>query len=907
MSPTSRRKFLKSVSAASVVSTLGTTAMLAKAAGAGDVSATSCATPSLIPAGMENTLGIIGDQVTAKFYSTAGTATYPTKVRYMANGYITWALALSRQRLRIVSNQAKDGAMVSGNGAFNFTSQMDACLCANVSDIICMGGQQDLGAGVALADLKTAWVQVIKMAAAKGKRVWWLTQTPADSLQPTQRADIDKLNEWIMGEASNHANVIAIDVAGHGTVSQLTPSGNAQFHSWKSGNITTPNSDKITPNNVGAYWIGKIIAAAWSDAIPDHFALATDPNDDIEGDPRSYNIIHNSLLNEWGVVQATLQSGGGGYMPRPNSDNFPLIFKNTAGIVLDEGAQGFAKVNSAGAVTSIVITHAGVYAESEEPTISFELGGGSGASAIAKLGIGGFAPDTRTTVERIARAQHGNDAKLTISFEQYQATHGLNYDYTLNADLIKHLGPNDIFAIRCEVTRDTPDTNDKLASVGPQIFIFGTVNQAYDSCGYSADDKPLPEAFTAVFLTPPVKHINGASMRFSFNATNDQSYASNTKAEIRFGRISCLVSPSKVITPVVKEIVKFHPGHYVTIVEDWKYATFMDQDGFNTGIAKGDPLHLTTAAWSGVEKPIRWAVLEPFPGQYDTSTIKDWITNLRAWNTANPGRNPKRLILYLLTDSYNNPRVPYYPQDILDAKEADGVTPKYYYVHVPGGGGKKLKYFDTYVQQRLIALGKRLAEEFDDEPLFEAFRMDETSPGDTFIGLYPTRRTDYVEGQVEIAAEINRAFKKTMFIMGFNFLADQKLSRATRMFIQAGVGMGVVDLVKTDTSLTAPYASYRQIKAASPYVPSLAHFDGGNYWRNSAGPENDLPSIIPFAADKANVSHICWSRNDWQLVAPNYWTLTKNLNEMAANVPIDWDSVTGRSYGLATTRPTSIN
>lgn len=876
-----RRKFLKSVTAASMVSTLGSAALIARAA-----TTASCTGYSALetpPSGTSNTLGIIGDQVTAKFYIKSVTNSIET-VKFMSNGYITWAQALSGQKLRIVANQSQAYTMVTGADIDNgFKKQMQDCLAAQVSDIICMGGQQDLVNGISLDTVKTAWLEIIQIAVCANKRIWWLTQTPVDNANDAIRASIYQLNLWIIDQARNFSNVTVIDVAA--VVSRLIGSGATAYQQWL--DRTRNKDDFYTPINTGAFAIGKAIAQQWN-GLPSTFQLASNPLDDIQGDPRSFNIIHNGLMGDIGINRVTDLVGGSGYKGDGNG-YFPLIFEGGTG----SGAIGRAQVNGSGAVIAVDIQHSGLYTVA--PSISFAKGLGGGASATARLGIAGF-----THGESVIEAQSertdkiGVDANLTISYPNYQTKRGLGYHFSMGEELLKHLGANDTFTIQCAVSHVAAQS--MLTAAGPYIKCYGGTERTYDSCGDSPDDLPLPAFTDAIFVTPPLAHTDAKNIRFYLYATNDQSWASNAKARVKFGRVSCSVSPSKMIDPVVKDVVKFHPGHYVTVYPDWNYATFQKQDGFNTGIVQGN---VTTAAWSGVEKQVRWATIQPTATSYDFSTITDWIDGLRAWNAAHPERNPKRLMLYLLSDSYNNPSPAYLPDHILNGKNSD--SDSYYYFH-SNGNGKKLKYFDTFVQSQLIALGQALAAEFDAEPLFEGYRMDETSPGNTLVGLHPTRLTDYIEGQIHVAAEVNRAFKQTMFIMGFNFVADQKMSRAARMLVQAGVGMGVVDLVKTDTSLAGPFASYDYIKAASPYVSSVAHFDSGNYWSNTTLPVADLADIITFARARVNASHICWYRNNL-VAAPNYWTLTTTLNKL----PTDWDSAAGRSYGLSTTRATSLN
>lgn len=892
MRPTSRRKFLKSVTAASVVSTLGGTGLIANAATASCTSYASLEAPA---PGMENTLGIIGDLVTAKFFPAPVMVGTTLKTAYMGNGYLTWALALSGQPLRIVANQARDGALVTGTGEADYRKQLDACLAAKVTDIICMGGQQDFKNGVSLDSVKAAWESLIDDAVCANKRVWWLTQTPVTEAanEVVIRIKIDQLNAWMRSKAEGApSNLKIIDVA-HTVSTEDRASDGRAYRKWKDN---TAGSDGFTPNNAGAFLMGKAIKEHWLAHLTNRLALASDATDNIQDDPRSYNIMHNSLLGDTGVNKMSVTNRGSGYtVPNPQYPYFPLVFKNGVGA----GAAGLAKVSNS-EVVELVVTNSGNY--TVPPEISFELGTGQNASGIAALGPAGFTPDNRTTISRVPRADAiGEDARLDIQFENHASKFGVNYDYTLAADLIKHIGPKDLFSIRCAVGR--PNATDQLAAAGPVIYVNGGAGpRMYDSCGDSQDDVPLPEPFeNAVFVTPPMRYEEATNIRSYVYGKKDSAYRAGSKGAFKFGRISGIVEPSMKIAPVVKTAVKFNPGHYVTVYQDWLPTAFIAQDGFNIGFGSNNPQQPTTNAWSGVEKQIRWATLEPEPGIYHWDMVDAWLKYLDAWNAANPMRNPKRLMLYLLTDSYNDLKSDalYLPPYILDAKNDQNEA---LYHYQPDEKGIKLKYFDGFVQQRLILLGQAIADRYDDKPLFEAFRMDETSPGKRLPRLHPTKLTDYIEGQIHIAAEINRAFKQTMFVMGFNFVADQKLSRAARLFIEAGVGMGTVDIVQSDQTLAAPFASYSYIKAASAYVPSLGHFDGGNYHANTLIPV-DLTTVMPFVEATLNMSHICWYRNDWYKNGPNYWNLTAMLNA----VGVDWDSVSGRAWKLSTTRPSSIS
>lgn len=881
----SRRTFLKTVTAASVASTLGNAAVLSKAYATQVSTRYGTVTTDNLPSN-DNTLGIVGDIVTSKFYSVSA-----TEVKYMANGYLTWALALAQQRLRIKSNQSAPSATVKND----FYNQVEACIADGVTDIVCMGGQSDLRNGTTLADLQTAWSSVIARAAQGAQRVWWLTQTPLNSniASATLRNTITSLNTWIISKASEYSNVTVIDVT---TPVSATKDGGPVW----SGNLS---SDGITPINIGALRIGQAIAAKWNAAISNHFELAVDPLDDIVSDPRSVNIVHNSLFTEGlGVSSFDTLTGGSGY-----SGNFDLVFRGGSG----SGAIAQAVV-SGGVVTGMNIINPGSY--TSPPDVSFEKGNGSGAAGTIKLGAAGYANLNRRVDTSLEAHPDGNTygqvAKVKVTFPTFDFDCGLRYAYTMNRDMLKHLGPKDDFSVRCEVHREA--IADKLAAAGPAIRMYrGSTTFIYHSCYASPGDQALPAdvQFKAVFLTPTARVANTNSVELLFHVASDRSYVADATGTVKVGRFSCLVQPSVTYTRAQKGIVNFHPGHYLNVYADWGYGHFDTQDGFETNPVPTSTSPGTTAAWRGIERPWYWKDLEPTKGVYNLDGIYNWLEYLRNYKNKDGTPVAKYLLVYLLSDSYNTKKAEdSFPQYILNDPEYD----KGVYLH-NNGKGYKTRYDNVHVQDRLIALAQAIAARFDSDPVFEGFRIDETAAGDTLQSVlteHNTRTgenvtlTDYVEGQVRIAVEMNKAFKQSMFTIGFNYVADHKDTRMARMLVQAGVGMGAVDIVQIEPTLAGKYMSYDIIKSASRFVPSLAHFDALNYMSNGSV-EQDVSTVTGFAATNLNASHISWYRQWPSNLSNNYEDLIKYFN--AKKTQAEWQSAAGCTDGLNTVPAESIS
>ena len=149
---------------------------------------------------------------------------------------------------------------------------------------------------------------------------------------------------------------------------------------------------------------------------------------------------------------------------------------------------------------------------------------------------------------------------------------------------------------------------------------------------------------------------------------------------------------------------KWHPGHYIL-----RYPKQKEPEYFYSVM-----LDLrATPVFRGVQKKYFWNKLEPQKGVYDFSEVKSDLANLARIN--------KQLILTVQAQSFitSEKLVPEY---LLADEYEGGVYP------INTGRGFNVAYYNTPVQDRLIALVQALGREFDQHPNLEAINFEETSP-----------------------------------------------------------------------------------------------------------------------------------------------------------------------------------
>lgn len=562
------------------------------------------------PTQLGNTLAVIGADILAQYYYVNTTAGQ-LNTSYNASGIVTWAQALSKQRLKIVSSTAANGCRVVApltpeQDKPSFMAQLDAAIAKGASVAIVMGGIPDLLQGVPLVTLTNGFKLFLDKAAANGIYVILLTHTPyaiSTALGHSMQQAIIQLNRWIKMEGTLRRGVKVIDaysiVAAPTTASSHYAAAASQTQAWKNN---YHRGDHRSPNNLGAYYIGKAVAADITANFSERDILVSSPFDTIEAaQPHSNNLAVNPCFTDCtAIVGIKVNNGGTGY-----THGAPVTFGNvgagtgaqytanvTGGVIV-----GFAPVSLSNPDGSSTVLATGKnYAD----TTTASVAGGTGLNCTVVLGPVGWSTSSTapTTITKTPRAD-GVGNNLTMALTYPSGTTGRGYfmnrifndvtTTTRSSTLMEQfLSVNDIFQAAIEVSAEA----NQFVAGSLYISYWVGSTQVIESCRKENNDKLIPEAFTAVFVTPPSQRpINTTDLRFSirFNANT----STGETLTVTVGRVSFVAEPQVDLAYAVKSGVKYNPGHYLFLqpkvtVLDWFRGAFdpnnaNNPDGPNKG------------------------------------------------------------------------------------------------------------------------------------------------------------------------------------------------------------------------------------------------------------------------------------------------------------------------------------
>jgi len=238
-----------------------------------------------------NTLAIIGDSVSALWRSVGATISERNP-----KGYITWALALSKDRLTVVSDQSLGGSMLTGAGAGTNISatQLPLAIASGAGHLLVQGGVNDFfQAGAAVADVKAAWLTIVNSAIAAGMTVWWVIAPTVNSAYSSYsvaaQGKMLEVNDWIRQQASTQyakRGVFVVDLA----AVVVDPA------STTASGLTNYLYDNLHPRNIGAYPMGAELARMWNLFIPESHQLLSSNADNKAYSASSTNILTNGLF-----------------------------------------------------------------------------------------------------------------------------------------------------------------------------------------------------------------------------------------------------------------------------------------------------------------------------------------------------------------------------------------------------------------------------------------------------------------------------------------------------------------------------------------------------------------------------------------------------------------------------------
>lgn len=320
-------------------------------------------------------------------------------------------------------------------------------------------------------------------------------------------------------------------------------------------------------------------------------------------------------------------------------------------------------------------------------------------------------------------------------------------------------------------------------------------------------------------------------------------------------------------TPPVNTPVKWHPGHYYTLM--------------STG--KNDLKHLKqiyreleeTPALRGVQIRYEWAELESAEGVYNFTSIDQRLAELAA--------QKKRLIVLLQIKSFD-PKTALVP-DYLKAKIYDGgVFPFRNDFRSDRGNvirGYNIKFWNSKVYNRFVALVNALGKHFNSHPYFEGIGLTETSMGEPITELSKNEVDGFYNNLLGINQQLRKYFPNTMTFQFTNYprpILESFIGKLKAM----GTALGGPDvflddpglLLKKPNSPRGVYHYYPELSGIVPLTPSVMQANHANTRHNGTGKTPAVSELLEFARDKLKANYIFWTR------APGHYPkILKILNE----------------------------
>lgn len=298
--------------------------------------------------------------------------------------------------------------------------------------------------------------------------------------------------------------------------------------------------------------------------------------------------------------------------------------------------------------------------------------------------------------------------------------------------------------------------------------------------------------------------------------------------------------------PIVTNPIKWHPGHYYTIL--------------NYGKNSSQYLSLIydelqkTPALRGIQVNYRWAELEHAEGEYDFSSITQRLSELSSIK--------KRLVIVIDTKTALDSDEEILPAYLKTKEYAGGE----FMIGYPDRNGRNLKLWNSAVRDRLSALIAALGKRFNSEAYFEGIGLSDTSIGEAYIPLTEVQREDYYANLLHMQQQIRNHFPNTLT---FQFTSYPRLMLKT--FIESlnemGAGLGA-----TSNSVQVPgpfspiypsdvYNYFPKLSGKTPLVVSVKYANYENAGSNSWSFPLTVPELLSYARDHLRTNYIFWTRH----------------------------------------------
>ena len=305
-------------------------------------------------------------------------------------------------------------------------------------------------------------------------------------------------------------------------------------------------------------------------------------------------------------------------------------------------------------------------------------------------------------------------------------------------------------------------------------------------------------------------------------------------------------------TTVKGNTIKWHPGHYYTLVGGGVYAEDYLQDVY----AELD----TTPALQGLQVRNSWRTLEPEKDKYDFSSIDKLLAGLAP-------RNKRMVILFSLKSFSPNIKSSPVPDYIISDEYGGGLQ------RYTGWGantlkGHVIKLWNAKTYERFILLLKKLGERYNSNPYFEGIGFTETvftpleEPGSDFPGM-----DIFHEHILKLNKDLKSFLPNTLTYQFTNY-PRSFLGDLTTTLKSIGAGFGGPDIFLTDIGLhtktpsKGAYHYYPELSGIIPLMPSVQHQNYRNTQKDDKGFKPTLQQLLSFGRDTLKANYLFWTRDD---------------------------------------------
>lgn len=337
----------------------------------------------------------------------------------------------------------------------------------------------------------------------------------------------------------------------------------------------------------------------------------------------------------------------------------------------------------------------------------------------------------------------------------------------------------------------------------------------------------------------------------------------------------------QAIAAVNQGPVKWHPGHYIMLVNPGK-----ESDWYMNQIYNELETH---PAMRGIAVRFQWAELEKSKGVYDFSLIDKLLTQLAA--------RKKRLIILVEVKSFkaNEIRVPKYLQT---AEYDGGIFP-----HGSGGviKGYNIKLWNQNVYLRFAALVSAMGKHLNAHPYFEGLGQQETAMGNPIKPLTSTQTNTYFANLLKINQQMRNSFPNTMSFQYTNYPRGILKSFVTGLK-EMGATLGCPDIFIQEPGLNFPgsknspkgiYPYFTELSGILPLAVQVEQSNYENTRHDGSGYQPTITELLNFAKQNLKVNYIFWTRS------PGYYDDVMAMLRQKAQT-------SNPSGGLQATCPTSF-